>query len=101
MAQSTRHTSRCVLAANVEEQHKELRDGKKCDLKPIVGCTFAEYFELPVVVYSKDTDKADVANQLKPYIETARDKKSGEMIREVLDQVVDGHLELSEVENVA
>lgn len=63
-------------------------------------CTVAEYFEHTVVVYSKDTDKAEVAKQLGPYFETGRDQKSVEMIREVIKQVSDGSLQLAELEKV-
>ena len=54
-----------------------------------------------MVDYANDTDKAEVGKHLGTFIQVAGDKKSREMIREVLDQVVDGRLELSDLECVA
>ena len=54
-----------------------------------------------MVDYANDTDKAEVGKELGAFIEAAGDRKSREMIREVLDQVVDGRLELSDLEGVA
>jgi len=62
---------------------------------------FARNFVFTMVDYVDGTDKAEISKQLKTFIESASERESREMIREILDQVVDGRLKLADLEGVA